>query len=348
MKRWLVRLSAAVPLLISLAVLVGAGYESLARRQVARRFPISGRYVDIGGRRIQLDCRGVGSPIVVFESGLDLNGSLSWYRVQDAVAESTRACSYSRAGFLWSDSSNDSRNGKNIAMDLHVTLQKAGEKPPLILVGQSIGALYAVTYTKYFGSEVAGLVFVDPSHPQQRLRIRAITPVDPTALSLPERLGSSLEWTGIIRINWRIPVTGPRELQTIAAYGPTSFAAAVREKEHDAETFADAATGHRLGDRPLVVLTAMRPLSDDFLQALQLTPEQGERFQALWKAMHDEEASWSSVSEHRLIPDSNHSIQLERPDAVIAAVDWVLRSVRATANASGSFPEGDVRNVDDQ
>jgi len=100
MIKWLRRISVGIVALVVLAVGGGATYEALARADAARRFPPPGRLVDIGGRRIQLDCRGAGSPVVVFESGLDSLGSLSWAAVHDGVAGFTRACAYSRAGLM--------------------------------------------------------------------------------------------------------------------------------------------------------------------------------------------------------------------------------------------------------
>jgi len=40
-------------------------------------FPAPGRLVDIGVRRVLIDCRGSGTPNVVFDLGLDTMGSLS-------------------------------------------------------------------------------------------------------------------------------------------------------------------------------------------------------------------------------------------------------------------------------
>ena len=65
---------------------------------------VQGRLIDIGGgRHMQIDCRGSGTPTVVFEAGLDTMGSLSWSAVQDPVAATTRACAYSRSGIMWSE-----------------------------------------------------------------------------------------------------------------------------------------------------------------------------------------------------------------------------------------------------
>jgi len=57
--------------LATLLLVVGPIWEQLERRRAIRDFPASGHVIDIGGRQIQMDCRGVGTPTVVFESGLD-------------------------------------------------------------------------------------------------------------------------------------------------------------------------------------------------------------------------------------------------------------------------------------
>jgi pimeloyl-ACP methyl ester carboxylesterase len=44
--------------------------------------------------------------------------------------------------------------------------------------------------------------------------------------------------------------------------------------------------------------------------------------------MQDEEAAWSSRSQHQVIPDAAHYLQFDRPDAVIAAVQSVITTVR--------------------
>ena len=109
--RWLKRIGLGVLALLAAAILSGAAYEMWARHRIAAEFLPRGTLVDIGGRRIHLDCRGSGAPIVVFESGLDMYGSLSWSAVQDQIARTTRACSYDRAGVLWSDRAKGARNG---------------------------------------------------------------------------------------------------------------------------------------------------------------------------------------------------------------------------------------------
>ena len=74
------------------SLVVGAVWEQVQRRAAARRFPPQGTLVDIGGRKIQLDCRGSGSPTVVLIHGLDTGGALSWSAVHDSIARTTRTC----------------------------------------------------------------------------------------------------------------------------------------------------------------------------------------------------------------------------------------------------------------
>src|SRR3954470_24004078 len=124
--KWIRRAGLVLASLILVIALIGAGYEAIGRRRAANDFPVPGKLVDIGGRRIQIDCRGSGSPTVVLESGLDMLGSLSWAAVHDSVAKTTRVCAYSRAGIMWSDPSSLPFNSGNVARDLHAALRSAG------------------------------------------------------------------------------------------------------------------------------------------------------------------------------------------------------------------------------
>lgn len=265
MKLWIRRIALFLSGFIVLAIIVGCCYEAIGRRNAARDFPPPGKMVDIGGRRIQLDCRGSGSPVVVFESGLDIDGSLSWSAVQDSVAKTTRACTYSRAGIMWSDPLDGPQNGKSITGDLHAALDRAGERPPFVLVGHSLGGPYIMTFTKYFGMDVAGLVFVDASHPEQVHRFKTVTSQEPPLLmKMMNKVGAALAWTGVVRAALPlfpgVPHQPAHAARARAAYASTSLAAAVKETDALDQTLAEAGTFRQLGNRPLFMLTSMAPL----------------------------------------------------------------------------------------
>jgi len=341
MKRWAKRIAISIGALVVLATLFGTVTEAVMRARAARRYPAPGRLVDIGGRRIQLDCRGTGSPTVVLESGLDNLGSLSWALVHDSIAATSRTCAYSRAGIMWSDAAPGAFESKRVAEDLHAALTKGGERAPFVVVGHSLGGPYALNFTGLYPTEVAGLVFVDASHPDQLERLRKATGKSMEAPTGMLSAVAALSWTGVVRL---VPDGGPSKLPPAAvaaagAYTSTSLGPTLDELKGLAATLGAAGEHRQLGDRPLVVLTAMAPMPADVLKSVGMTREQGERMQAAWKALHDEEAAWSTHSRHELVPDATHYIHVERPDVVIRAVREVVGAVRnGAATGTGAVP----------
>lgn len=341
--RWLKRIGIGLLTVLAAALLAGSSYEMWARHRVAADFPAPGAFVDIGGRRIHLDCRGIGAPIVVFESGLDVYGSLSWSAIQEPVSRFTRACSYDRAGIMWSDRASGVRDGAAIAADLHQALEAAGEKGPYVMVGHSLGGPYVMTFTRQFGSDVAGVVFVDASHPDQQLRIKEATGKTVEESMTGPKLLAALAWTGLPRVVTRSIGHAKASGQTnaaMAAYLPRSLRPMLDELAAIDDTFREAGALRSLDDRPLIVLTAAAPFAAADLATLGLTREQGQQLQAVWFDLHRDEASWSTRGKEIRLDDAHHYVQFERPDAVIAAIREVVSSLRladrAATNAESS------------
>lgn len=319
--RGMARIGLGLLALAVLALVCGAAYEALARRQHASRFTLQGTLVDVGQRALHLDCRGAGSPTVVFESGLGSFGALDWELVQDEVAKTTRACSYSRAGILASDPAEGARDANAVAADLHRLLTLAGERPPLVLVAHSLGGLFALRYTGTFGSEVAGLVLVDTLHPD------SIRSMEAAGLHVPLplrelQIADALAWTGWVRLG----LGGDTE----AAYEVASLRGMRGELEAIDQSAAQAGSLRALGGRPVYVLSSGK-VEEDFLVHTSFTAEQGQQFLAIKQRLNEDQASWSSQSRHEVVADAMHAIQWQRPDRVVNAARWVIDAVRAGA-----------------
>jgi pimeloyl-ACP methyl ester carboxylesterase len=123
--------------------------------------PGRGRLVDIGGRHLYLDCRGSGTPVVVFVAGLGDSGERAWRTVWERAARSTRACIYDRAGLGRSDPGPEAATYQSAADDLHALLRTANVPGPRVLVGHSLGGLLARLYAAHHPDEVAGVVLLD-------------------------------------------------------------------------------------------------------------------------------------------------------------------------------------------
>jgi pimeloyl-ACP methyl ester carboxylesterase len=126
-----------------------------------------GRLIEVNGHRLHLNCKGEGSPIVVYEAGAS-GSSLDWEKVQPVVAATTRGCSYDRAGYGWSEPSTAAKaTSRDIAQELHELLRKAGEDAPYLLVGHSLGGFHVQMFAHLYADDVVGAVLVDSSHEDQ-------------------------------------------------------------------------------------------------------------------------------------------------------------------------------------
>ena len=120
------------------------------------------RRVDVGGYRLAISCRGKGSPTVLLESGAGWSSG-AWVLLEPRVAQTTRVCSYDRAG-LGASGPRRPPGPVPAAMvveELHRLLAGAGISPPYVLGGWSLGGFFNRLYTKRYPAEVVGLVGVD-------------------------------------------------------------------------------------------------------------------------------------------------------------------------------------------
>jgi pimeloyl-ACP methyl ester carboxylesterase len=120
----------------------------------------------VDGRQVEHVLAGQGEPVVVFENGL--GATLDWWAKvwPDTVAQ-TRALAYDRAGYGRSDASLQPRDGAHVVEELRALLRAQDLPPPYVLVGHSLGGLYMQLFARQYPGEVAALVLVDSTHPDQ-------------------------------------------------------------------------------------------------------------------------------------------------------------------------------------
>lgn len=169
---------AGVALGLSLSVIQSGGWDRwLSARGIVPGYGDLGRPVPaLDGRHLYLDCRGTGSPTVVFEAGMG-SDARSWGAVFPAVAATTRACAYSRAN-RWGSAERGSHTVGQAAADLRAALAAAGEPAPFVLVGHSLGDVYVRVFATLHPTEVTGLVLVDPFGPDRFRRLIALASPD--------------------------------------------------------------------------------------------------------------------------------------------------------------------------
>ena len=166
---------------LTFLVLAGATYQGVATALERREFPHPGRLVDVGGHQLHLYCTGEGTPTVVLEApaaGL----SAAWGWIQPQVAETTRVCSYDRAGLGWSEAGDRPFDPAQVPVQLRSLLDAAQEKGPYVIAGQGIGAALARLDAQHLGDVAVALVMidlptlVDPAERAQQTRLVALSP----------------------------------------------------------------------------------------------------------------------------------------------------------------------------
>jgi pimeloyl-ACP methyl ester carboxylesterase len=331
-------------LTLLLALLVaGVLYQAIGSARDTRRFPPPGKLVSIGSHRLHIHVTGEGSPTVVLDSGLPAT-VLSWCRVQPEVARLTRVVSYDRAGLGWSELGPLPRTSLRIVEELRALLRAAELPPPYVLVGHSFGGFTARLFAGRYPEEVAGVVLVDPIHPEEwqqpdtQLRGKLIGGARLARygalvvrlgvgrfIALMGRLGALgaarflvtvITGGAVGRENNRMAPASklPEELRPAARHFwllPKSYLALAGQVESLPESAAQVAEVKSLGDLPLRVLSGGSP-----------GPERLARQEAA--------AQLSTSGKHLIAAASGHWIQLDDAEIVVEAIRQVVAAARRT------------------
>jgi pimeloyl-ACP methyl ester carboxylesterase len=297
-----------------------------------------GQLVDIGGRHINVQCAGSGTPTVILMAGL-FSWSVVWYKTQPVIAQQTRVCAFDRAAYGFSDPAPRPQIISEVVEDLHHALHTGSIPGPYVLVGHSLGGLEARVYAQRWPEDVVGMVLVDTSPAGEGLIFENLPDFDEA--SGRESYAAEMLHCAFAAMHGPFEPSSS-EFKDCSATLPSDTPAAFRRiwpQFFTAHYFADkvslmsslythrydSADHHRLGAMPLVVLTAKNTWGGDTPAGVRFT----QTFLKYWLAQHEALAHLSSRGVHRFIEGSGHEIQLDQPQVVIDALADVLRQLRA-------------------
>lgn len=288
-------------LLLGVVISLGVWCAEQTMAQKPPSGPAPGVLVDIGGHKLHLRCVGPaeGRPIVILEAGGG-GSSKDWSLVQDRLSPRVRSCAYDRAGLGRSEPGPSPRTMRQEVFELHALLETAKVPGPFVLVGQSIGGLLVRLYAEQYGTDVVGVVLVDPTHESAML--------------------GSVRYGGWVRLREKAtgrPVPEPRrEGKASTQYNPDDDYLA---EELQQIYLSRKANPEPLGKRPLIVLAAgRRPAppgtSEDLWTQLRVEKD-GQQIDL---------SRLSSNSKFVLDPSSSHAIHIDNPQLVARAIEEVL------------------------
>ena len=305
------------------------------------------RLVDVDGHKLNIYCTGHGSPTVILDAG-EGDTMSTWRKVQAGIAKFTRVCSYDRAGMGFSQGGPLPRDAAAIVTDLHGLLSNAGIAPPYILVGHSIAGMYALLYADRYFHDVAGMVLVDPSFPNQTQALEKASPTmkrfdkaAPAAYRLcyEAALHRDLTTGSDKYAICGFPAHAAALVKAQCAKSGVAVCALLHAEVAEFRRPAfwldlgseDAASGardsaevlqaqRRYGDMPLIVLTA----ANDVGPPPPFPAAEMRAVERVWTAGNDRMARLSSVGVNFVVRHCEHYIQLDRPAVVISAVYEVM------------------------
>lgn len=310
--------------LTGLIVLAVAGfvYQTAATALDRRAYPAPGQMVDVGGRQMHLYCTGANldsRPTVILEQGGGGN-TLAWFMVQPELAQTTRVCSYDRAGQGWSEPGPLPRDGAHISSDLHALLAAAGIPGPYVLAGHSYGGIFIRSFASQYPEEVAGLVLLDSAHHDQWTR----TPEGQAEYANQSRLyggGRFLARFGLLRL-------GPNPFAATPDTWPADLRAAWRALASTNQFWDTTAAESAAILDTMAQLRAAPPLPTGLPLAV-VTAGTNTHADGQWRQYQAELAALSTNSIHVILEGAGHADLWADPRYVPASVEAILAVVES-------------------
>lgn len=284
--------------LAGFAIMMACGPRSMATTN-----QIDGKF-DVGGRSIRMICQGSSEPTVIVDAGLGTAPAedQAWQGIATRIAPVARICLYDRAGLGGSDPAfKTPRTSADAADDLEKAARAAGLKPPFIIVGHSIGGLDAQVFVSRHPADVAALVLVSSTHPDQMRRWRALLPR--------------------AKSNDRKPLADARDFLSTMEHDPSKNP----EKLDLLKSELEARQLGSLGNKPVMVLTQsprwrMVPgLSEPLAAKLE---NESQRMQKEFLRFSSNARQWIALRAGHHLPDDD-------PELVVAGI---LEAITAVQN----------------
>lgn len=216
------------------------------------------------------------------------------------------------------------RTNDRIASELHSALQSIGEKPPYLLVGHSFGGFNIRVFNGKYSDQVAGLVLVDTTQEDQyRLLPRAWADM---GTAMRRRVRRQAFWAplyidlGIARLQLRMQGNQAPPVLLQSKY----LKARASELDNIEVSAGQARNAEHIYDKPLLVLTAGRPI-DAGLKAALGEHDQRTYEETWFNDLQLRLARLSTRSRRVVVQGSGHDMPTDRPEAIVAAVRelWV-------------------------
>ncbi|WP_207429435.1 alpha/beta fold hydrolase [Pedobacter sp. SYSU D00535] len=239
------------------------------------------------GLTIEYSLVGSGNPALVFFNGFRMPLD-SWDPVVKQLSHSHTTLLFNRFGIGKTSRIDLPHTGSRVLSLVQDLLETLAIEPPYILVAHSLGGLFANLFARIHPTEVAGIVFVDSTHPEEKTA--------QTALKPPALITRAVE--GLKRVE--------------KLFDPYKYS----EDEHYEDTIAEIDKSSPFPAIPITVVTGTKKLPFVPQRSFQIHLHYQEKLLEL-----------SPYSKQIRANNSGHFPQITEPNLVKVAIEEMLRRV---------------------
>ncbi|MFE8701353.1 alpha/beta fold hydrolase [Cytobacillus sp. FJAT-54145] len=312
--------------IILLVLAFGISYEAIASYQGIKKYPAEGKLVDVGDFKLHINKMGEGKPTIILEAASGASSTI-WKDIPEELSEIGTVVTYDRGGYAWSEKATTERTGENIVNELYTALKEEEIEGPYIVVGHSLGGMYARLFAQTYKEEVAGVVLVDSRHEDYSKETNPIIEAaghDPALMGMPSKtLINLLKVTGVVRL---LGESDTREEQiTMNIEGRSKFFHAREDELRNIDQVEDSIRNHSLGDIPLTIMTHGIPIDST---PFGISKENSDKMEEIWQEQQKQMLNLSTNSELIVAENSGHFIIHDEPELVINEIKEMVGKIK--------------------
>lgn len=273
-------------------------------------YAIQGQYVNASGQKLWAEKYGAGQPVIILFNGA---GDIvrEWNSIIPVLAKTSTVVGFDYPGLGQSlplVGLSQTYTAAKAASNLQELLKALNLPPPYILVGHSIGRLYAAYFARRYPDEVAGIVTIDGN---------TVENVFWNQLNITDTPKNSNEKVELFTKEEKAR-TVKLEAQDQSLQQQKSLSSVeMQELANNLEVLGKPRSAREiegLGHLPNVPLIALSAGTDPTYD--------------LWHKSIKQFADQVPCSIFQVVPNSGHYIQIDQPEVVITAIQKVILTVQ--------------------
>lgn len=304
-------------------IIIGFTYQKIGIYTDGRKYKPSGQVVKVNGHNMHIYAEGQGDITVVFISGCGTPSPYAdFYPLYNEISKDTRVVVYERPGYGWSEITETSRDIDTVTEELYELLEKAGEKPPYVLVSHSLASLETLRFAQLYSDKVKGIIMIDAGSPEyySQYKTQLYLPI----LRLTENIGNL---TGISRILYKHTKLYSYNIASIFRNKLSLIPNELKEID-EAMYLMSSNNKNVIDEEKNIKDNANIVLSNEKLNNIPLrifSSDNSNKYDKGWRESQEKFIEWSNNSKQVEVSETKHYIHLFNPEIINKEIKELIK-----------------------